>query len=422
MACSFREQILIVSLTLGFALIVYVIAPGATNSSEPIPATKHISDDTAITQTSEVTVELKKEEGETAETLIDITTNVPETTIGLTGEALTTDNGYGDGDDEPQDFQTPSFVVQSCSPRSHIYLRFLHIPKSGGRSVVATFTPTFKKFKPITKASRTVLPLSVRTDQGHESYAAHQSHNVKAQECQRWITFFRHPVTRFISEFYTCFGRKTCHPYNGYLPVKKSIQYRQGRDINQFAAALEQHLTPKIQGKLNIYLNMLVPSKQSSFEQQLTMAKKRLHRMHFIGIQEHFDDSMALLSDTLNLTLVRYTPAFNFNPYDKSTITEKTKQILSSAMEWDIQLYNYALKLYQDRWESYRRWKHSKHCPLATFECDTQVSCWHRNDDAFKLFPPSQGKEQMKNPNDLLICASEQGCLRDEKGATCGLL
>ncbi len=157
-----------------------------------------------------------------------------------------------------------------------------------------------------------------------------------------YITFLRHPIDRVISWYY----------HQQRIPSAKYYQESQSMGLKELITHFQpmptdNHQTRYLAGdtlREKLGLPNLVSygyCDRSLFEQ----AKENLRKYFLVvGIQEHFDDSLWLLQKSLGWQNISYAPE-NIG-HNKQTISQSEIDFVQEYNYWDLQLYEYAKKLF----------------------------------------------------------------------------
>ncbi|MCR5814660.1 MAG: sulfotransferase family protein, partial [Desulfovibrio sp.] len=156
------------------------------------------------------------------------------------------------------------------------------------------------------------------------------------------FTFLRHPVSRLISEYIFYKTWKNNHLY---------------KIINENQISFSEYLLSK--DRLLIYRGKNFMTRCISGKgfiatkhpySALAVAKKNLEKkFFFFGIQEKFTESVILLSKILNFTDIFFQVHNKLSINLKSYITDKDKEIALELNRADCELYNFAVKCFEDK-------------------------------------------------------------------------
>ncbi|VDM75420.1 unnamed protein product [Strongylus vulgaris] len=81
----------------------------------------------------------------------------------------------------------------------------------------------------------------------------------------------------------------------------------------------------------------------------LESAKNNLRNMAFFGIKERMDDSQVMFERLFNLSFNKRLSAWNRSKSNDTDVTPDQLRIIREHNELDIQLYDYALQLFEHR-------------------------------------------------------------------------
>lgn len=238
-------------------------------------------------------------------------------------------------------------------------LVFIHIPKSAGSSLTQSISDLFRSpIKPwkndifhvnpkataeLAKFSNSNL-LSEREKicmyaissnfkfiAGHFGYSP--SLKLLAEDKYIFFTIFRHPVDRFLSEYFYNFHKKSNH-------FKITLD-------------LDQYLDSEVAvDSARTYLRYMGVSSNGNYDESklgLNHAKANLKDIDIIAILEDFDFSIAILKKFLGRNF--YIPHLNSNPAKKYIDRINKQQLMKIAKmcETDLEIYEYAKQIQKDR-------------------------------------------------------------------------
>jgi len=153
------------------------------------------------------------------------------------------------------------------------------------------------------------------------------------------FTILRNPIDRLVSHYYYILGRE---------------DHKQNDAVIKGKITLAQYATgEKISAPKNIMTRYLSGSSELD-GQALNEAKNNLKNLFtFFGFQDKFDESLMLLknaSELQNPFYLKKNETKKRKPVQ--AIPEETLQIIAENNQLDIQLFEYALALYQERMQS----------------------------------------------------------------------
>ena len=215
---------------------------------------------------------------------------------------------------------------------------FLHIPKTGGRSLQNILLRKYSSDEVITDAHNRLDEIAEWSDdrkrrirylQGHFIYGAHK---ILPQKCS-YITNLRDPIDRVISHYYFI-KRSTSHPLHDTV-------VRQ--DMN-----LEDYITSGVCDEVsNDQARLIAGVSRSSpvdLDEMLKMAKDNIDsKFLVVGLLEEFNKTLVLLKRRLGLRNIFYGIRNKTvgRPL-KEQIPERTLRLISERNYADIELYAYA--------------------------------------------------------------------------------
>lgn len=214
---------------------------------------------------------------------------------------------------------------------------FLHIPKTGGRSLQSIILKKYRDAEVITDAHEKFGEIAEWSDehkrnihyiQGHFIFGAHK---MFPQAC-KYITLLRDPVERVISHYYYI-KRSPGHPLN--------------RDVMEQSLDLEGYVTSGICDEvLNDQTRLIagVKREESMAESaMLSQAKENIDRNFLVaGVLDQFDETLMLLKRRLELRRIYYgVRNQTINRPLKEQISTSTLQLICEQNQSDMELYNY---------------------------------------------------------------------------------
>lgn len=211
---------------------------------------------------------------------------------------------------------------------------FLHIPKTGGVSVSSLLMNEYS-YDQIDNVNSENIKL--RAYGFH--YSLFEIEKMIDISNFKLITFMRNPIDRILSEYQ-------------YL-----IEKHKGKPEYLIAHRLPAEGNP-IETASNVVCKMLsgLDDKDSSIpiETHLSFAKKVLtENFFFIGITENMEESIQLLYSKLGWEMPEETP--HFNKTNKKSFSDEVLQKIAERNWADIELYEYALNLYDQQKEQIAR-------------------------------------------------------------------
>jgi hypothetical protein len=224
-------------------------------------------------------------------------------------------------------------------------LIFLHIPKTGGRSLQDILLRQFADGNSVTNAHERLAEIrvwpeqrkrDVRYIQGHFVYGVHE---ILPQE-STYIAMLRDPIDRVISHYYYIKGYRK-HPLNRIIEEK---------DLD-----LEGYVTSGICSEVrNDQTRMIAGIAQNAeieMGEMLRIAKENIDRKFMlVGLVERFDEVLVLLKRYLGLRSIYYgIRNQNYGRPLKEQIPERTLEIIREYNRADVELYAYARDKLNDK-------------------------------------------------------------------------
>ncbi len=254
-------------------------------------------------------------------------------------------------------------------------LLFFHVHKTAGMSFVRLFEQLYATHElcptdwPYRHRLHVIHPEEFQRAKfirGHFAYDSVMAHFARKPIL---LTFLRDPVSRFLSHF------KHLKRAEGDPPgIHEKIQ-----DLS-----LEEFLgIPELTSLLaNMSVRLLVGIEPDQLgDLDLRKAQDRLASFEFIGITEHFERSIQLLCWMLGLPSVRYFHHENVAPFEENRTDPKTLQRIEELNWADRELYNFGIRLFEDRYATYAKRASFRIPPrkVRRYFCD------------FHSVPPGQG-------------------------------
>lgn len=215
---------------------------------------------------------------------------------------------------------------------------FLHIPKTGGRSLQNILLRKYSPREVVTDAHKKLDEIAewpeerkrrIRYLQGHFIYGAHK---VLPQECS-YITMLREPVDRVISHYYFI-KRSSSHPLHDVV-VKPNM------NLEEYVASGVCDEVSNDQARLVAGVRRNSPV---DVEEMLRMAKENIDSKFLVaGLLEEFNKTLMLLKSRLGLRNIFY--GVRNQTIGRPLKEQIPKHILNLIYEQnyaDIELYAYA--------------------------------------------------------------------------------
>ena len=246
-------------------------------------------------------------------------------------------------------------------------LAFVHIPKTAGKTVITMLAAAYSKEgvqdagnygrNPERVGRKLTMPskLQARVLAGHVPYGAFREH---LSSDTRYMTFLRDPVDRVLSHYYR-------HLHRWRPKVQRSPRREQHRretpgkvrpDRKPKADSIEEALVEMRMPELNNFATRFLCGYTAPSEElpatALDDAKENLRSFAFVGIQERFEESLALLQRTLGLGQVPYTDRHVSSGHRRPTveeIPEDQRALIEECNRLDAELYEFALGAFEER-------------------------------------------------------------------------
>ncbi len=212
-------------------------------------------------------------------------------------------------------------------------IAFVHIPKTAG----LTF--------------RAILNASIPANQLKMDHRGILSFDELEPPCA-FVTFLRNPVNRFISEyFFSAISKPNFSAYH--YRLNKHIT-KNNLSLEAFTAEAPQLGIDNLQTR---YLSMPITSHDTFPYPQVTEAHLEAARtnleekLSYVGITERFSESLVLLKHSWNRPLGNYVHRNRGSKKSngQSTISDETRSLILQQNQLDMQLYEYALALFDAR-------------------------------------------------------------------------
>ncbi|KHJ98885.1 heparan sulfate 6-sulfotransferase [Oesophagostomum dentatum] len=180
-----------------------------------------------------------------------------------------------------------------------------------------------------------------------------------------YTTFLREPIARFISEYRHVNRGATWiasrHICNGRAPTSDELPLCFDPHLGWDDVSLDEFLHCPFNLAFNRQTRMLAdltlvncyarngmdPKTRNRI--LLESAKSNLRNMAFFGIKERMDDSQVMFERLFNLSFNRKLSAWSRSKSNDTDVTPEQMRLIREHNELDIQLYDYALKLFEHR-------------------------------------------------------------------------
>ncbi|GBG27088.1 Heparan-sulfate 6-O-sulfotransferase 2 [Hondaea fermentalgiana] len=344
-------------------------------------------------------------------------------------------------------------IKNRCPKGSIIHFLFPHVNKAGGRSMEATFAPDARskifsrerylyqgprsrthRFK-LTDSHRSYTQLAVTYgwNDGGKELDANSLESTSSKNCLRWMFGMRDPVSRMVSAFYAITGRTKSSSKYGKKPGPHGVRHFQHFYCYDKSVGSNRMLDPdftieewarlpleereRCSPSFNLHVKYLAPEYPDNTPEQLEVAKARLASISWFYIIERMQESWQLFSYVYGTDFVTYTPTFNFNKYNKE-LSDTARRVLEEHNKYDIELYQYAVQLFEERIQIMNRDPTDPFFKPYSFECDPEQICWSKN-DAGTFWPMSEAswEKHYSTPGEAKfaqVCTAVRGCWRND--------
>ncbi|ETN75249.1 heparan sulfate 6-sulfotransferase [Necator americanus] len=180
-----------------------------------------------------------------------------------------------------------------------------------------------------------------------------------------YTTFLREPITRFISEYRHVNRGATWiasrHICNGRAPTSDELPLCFDPHLGWDDVSLDEFLHCPFNLAFNRQTRMLADltlvncyarngtDPRTRDRILLESAKRNLRNMAFFGIKERMDDSQIMFERLFNLSFNRRLSAWTRSKSNDTDVTPEQLRQIREHNELDIELYDYALKLFEHR-------------------------------------------------------------------------
>ncbi len=232
-------------------------------------------------------------------------------------------------------------------------LFFMHIPKTAGTSLISILDQryTVDEICPLHDSYQKFLTYTMEERARFRFIRGHFPYSLKDQlpRPPRLLTFLRHPVARVLSAVnqhrrLEQQGASFFEQRIGDISLEEFVQHpRFGRAVQNVAVK---------------YLNDIL-GYQSEQRKSLSLglAKERLETFDVIGLVEQFEQSLELLAYTFGFPPILEVPYENVDPQRASRqaeVKQSTLDYIAETNREEMELYEYAQKLFQERLEHMR--------------------------------------------------------------------
>ena len=225
------------------------------------------------------------------------------------------------------------------------YFLFDHIQKTGG----SAFKTVLEQIFGLDNISPAV---SRRTEiWASERYAAYRVINGHFQAqvpmhiatARRRITILRDPIDRLVSEYYFFRNDVERADWNKFSILAKDY------DLLAYIEVLQAHRDAAISNLYTRHFASQLTRKPLCPSEYLAVAKESLDHYDFVGVQEHFVDTVDLFCIQFGLPGVPVVPSVNVTSKRKSLkeIDIRSRARLVELNQLDMELYHFALEKFQ---------------------------------------------------------------------------
>ncbi len=228
-------------------------------------------------------------------------------------------------------------------------LIFLHIPKTAGTTLNRVMERQYEKGTiweiGLDQASMdrfTNLPeeerAQLRLVKGHRHFGLHEY----LPKPSTYITFLRNPVDRVLSNYYYLKGNR------------RHVHHENIVNMNVMEFVNSRYSAKNVETKYLTGQAGMQPGGECT-EEDLLKAKKNLSEYFtMVGITERFDESLLLLKKALGWNNVYYVKQnVSKNRPPRETLSEEDRKEIAKLNDYDMQIYDYALGLFEDQIKQY---------------------------------------------------------------------
>jgi sulfotransferase famil protein len=237
---------------------------------------------------------------------------------------------------------------------------FVHIPKTAGATVITMFASAYSKervskvgnyLRNPQKGMRKVRRVRREWDRasdgtGARISAGHTPYCILQEVMPlrtRYVTFLRDPVARVLSHYYRHIHRQQPERA-GRIKKRPGARMR----AESLEMALVEMRLPQIRNLATRFLCTHQSPDEDLPPAALDEAKANLRRFAFVGIQERFDESAALMQRELGMELVPYLSRHvsSGRPEARETSVED-RELIEEHNRLDMELYAFAVELFE---------------------------------------------------------------------------
>lgn len=224
-------------------------------------------------------------------------------------------------------------------------LYFIHVPKCAGTSFISLvderyildeIIPTHYDIKKLKNEITDEQLAGYRFIRGHLPYDLVIPRLPKQP---RIITFLREPITRLISNFQM--RQRVSDPLVGLQSTLRNLSLEEFLDRPDLVPVFANRATRLIGGTDRSRKGEVIPN--------LELAKERLATFDFVGIVEHFNDSLDLFCHVFDFPPIRTERNLNISPNReaRSDISAKILERIAEMESPDIELYKLGVQLFE---------------------------------------------------------------------------
>ncbi len=236
----------------------------------------------------------------------------------------------------------------STPPKS---LLFLHIPKTAGTTLKGIISRQYPSERMVIIGEDVIGSIvsfrerptseweTKNIIQGHMSFGLHRF----MQPPFGYVTMLRKPLPRAVSD-YAFVTSTPQHPIYQHVKDLSFAEYMTSNITGQLSNGQTRLLCGDCEDE-----NFGVPTLRKLEQTDLECAKNHIDdHVIVIGLQEHFDESLVLFKHRLGWKLPFYiSENITRRPFTVASLTPKDQELVDTQNNLDLELYNYALKLFE---------------------------------------------------------------------------